>query len=167
MKPTAPRPHRWSWWLGSLVLLGLALACWQVLASLRYHWNWAGIWEQRELMLRGWGWTIGISLVALLGTIVLGLLLAAGQEAKEPVTRSVCRIFVELVRGTPLLTQLLLGYYVVAAAFQLNDKIAAGILLLVVFESAYMAEILRGGVASIERGQWDAARALGLNRWQT
>jgi len=153
--------------LGLIVLLLLALASWQVLASLRYQWNWAGIWEQREIMLRGWGLTILISLGALLGTLIFGLILAIGQETKEPVTRTVCRGYVELIRGTPLLTQLLLGYYVIAAAFNLDNKIIAGILLLTAFEAAYMAEILRGGVASIERSQWDAARALGLDRRQT
>jgi len=153
--------------LGLLVLLVLGLACWQVLASLRYQWNWAGIWEQREIMLRGWGLTILISLGALLGTLVFGLILAIGQETKEPVTRAICRGYVELIRGTPLLTQILLGYYVIAAAFHLDNKIIAGILLLTAFEAAYMAEILRGGVASIERSQWVAARALGLDRRQT
>ncbi len=153
--------------LGSLIMLVLGLACWQVLASLRYHWNWAGIWEQRGLLMRGWGLTILISLGALIGTVLFGLLLAIGQEAKEPVLRSVCLGYVELIRGTPLLTQLLLGYYVIAAAFHIDNKILAGIILLTSFEAAYMAEILRGGVASIERAQWDAARALGFDRKQT
>lgn len=153
--------------LSLVVLAVFALACWFVLASLRYSWNWAGIWEQRGVMARGWLLTIGIAAAALVGTFILGLLLAAGQEVREPVTRTVCRVFVELVRGTPLLTQLLLGYYVIGAAFHLNDKVLAGILLLAIFESAYMAEILRGGVASIEKAQWDAATALGLSRSQT
>ena len=153
--------------LSALVLVALAFVCWHILASLRYSWNWVAIWDQREIMLRGWMLTIGISAAALFGTILFGLLLAAGQQAHEPVTRTVCRAYVELIRGTPLLTQLLLGYYVIGAAFQLNDKVLAGILLLVSFESAYMAEILRGGVASIEKSQWDAATALGLNRSQT
>ena len=152
---------------GFLVMLVLGLACWQVLASLRYHWNWAGSWEQRELLVRGWGLTILISLGALIGTVLFGLLLAIGQEAKEPVLRSVCRAYVELIRGTPLLTQLLLGYYVIAAAFHIDNKVLAGIILLTSFEAAYMAEILRGGVASIERAQWDAARALGFDKQQT
>lgn len=153
--------------LSIVVLAAFALACWYILASLRYSWSWAGIWEQRGVMASGWLLTIGIATAALLGTLVFGLALAAGQEVREPVTRTVCRVYVELVRGTPLLTQLLLGYYVVGAAFHLNDKVLAGIVLLVAFESAYMAEILRGGVASIEKAQWDAATALGLNRSQT
>lgn len=153
--------------LSLLVLLLLGLASWQVLASLRYHWSWAGIWEQREILLRGWLMTIVIAVGALIGTILCGLLLALGQESKEPVLRTVCRGYVELIRGTPLLTQLLLGYYVIAAAFHVDNKILAGILLLTSFEAAYMAEILRGGVASIERSQWDAARALGFDKQQT
>jgi polar amino acid transport system permease protein len=156
-----------SLFLGILVLLAFSLASWQILVSLRYHWNWTGIWEQRELLLRGWGTTLLISLGALLGTILFGLILALGQESKEPVLRTLCRGYVELIRGTPLLTQLLLGYYVIAAAFHIDHKILAGILLLTSFEAAYMAEILRGGVASIERSQWDAARALGFDNRQT
>ena len=153
--------------LATITLAILALACWQILASLRYSWNRSAIWEQREIMFHGWLRTIGIAAVALIGMVLFGLLLAAGQQVREPVTRTVCRIYVELVRGTPLLTQLLLGYYVIASAFQINDKLLAGILLLTAFESAYVAEILRGGVASIEKAQWDAASALGLSRSQT
>jgi polar amino acid transport system permease protein len=160
-------PTRRTWIVSALVLIVFALVCWNVLASLRYSWNWKGIWEQRGVIISGWFLTIGISAAALIGTFIFGLILAAGQEARDPVARSVSRIYVEVVRGTPLLTQLLLGYYVVGAAFQLNDKVTAGILLLVSFEAAYMAEILRGGVASIEKTQWDAAKALGLSRAQT
>ena len=153
--------------LGAFGVALLALACWHILASLRYSWHWENMWEQREILLRGWLLTIGIAAAALVGTLVLGLVLAAGQEVREPVTRTVCRVYVEVIRGTPLLTQLLLGYYVIGAAFRLDDKVLAGILLLVCFEAAYMAEILRGGVASIEKAQWDAATALGLSRAQT
>lgn len=153
--------------LGALVLAGVALVCWYVLASLRYNWYWESLWEQRDALWRGWWLTIGICAAALVGAVIFGLLLAAGQGCRQPVLRMVCRGYVEIVRGTPLLTQLLLGFYVVAAAFHLNDKVIAGILLLISFEGAYMAEIMRGGVASIERAQWDAAKALGFDRSQT
>ena len=159
-------PRR-TFFFSAIALAAFAFACWHILASLRYSWHWSALWEQREIMLRGWTLTIGISAAALLGTLIFGLVLAAGQQVHEPVTRTICRAYVELIRGTPLLTQLLLGYYVIGAAFHLDDKVFAGILLLVSFESAYMAEILRGGVASIEKAQWDAATALGLSRAQT
>lgn len=149
------------------MLLGFGWLCWQIFISLKYSWNWSGMWEQRVLLMRGWWMTLGISAGALVGTLAFGLMLAAGQSAKEPVLRFLCRAYVELIRGTPLLTQLLLGYYVVANALHIDSKIWAGILLLTSFEGAYLAEIFRGGVASIEKGQWDAARALGFTPWQT
>ena len=149
------------------MLLGFGLLCWQIFISLKYSWNWSGMWEQRALLMRGWWMTLGISAGALVGTLVFGLMLAAGQSSKEPVLRFLCRAYVELIRGTPLLTQLLLGYYVVANALHIDSKIWAGILLLTSFEGAYLAEIFRGGVASIEKGQWDAARALGFTPVQT
>lgn len=125
------------------------------------------MWEYRTLLWKGWAVTILISLGALVGSFLFGLLLAAGQRAAAAPIRLLCRAYVELIRGTPLLTQLLLGYYVVANAFRIDDKILAGILLLTSFEGAYMAEILRGGVESIDKNQWDAAKAVGFDRWQS
>ena len=55
--------------LGSLVFALLALACWHILASLRYSWHWENMWEQREILLRGWLLTIGIAAAALVGTL--------------------------------------------------------------------------------------------------
>jgi polar amino acid transport system permease protein len=154
-------------YLGVLAFAMLTLLCVQVFLATQYHWNWAGIWEQRALLLRGWGMTLGIAAGALVCTLLFGLILAAGQSARDPLLRLICRGYVEVIRGTPLLTQLLLGYYVVGTALHLESKLWAGILLLTSFEGAYLAEILRGGVASIERGQWDAARALGFTQQQT
>ncbi len=150
------------------VLLALgSLLCWQIFATLRYQWNWSGVWADRQLLLKGWGVTVLLAAGAMVGSVLLGLLLAAGQRVKDPVIRWTCRGYVGLIRGTPLLTQLLIGYYIVANALQLDSKIVAGILLLTAFEAAYLAEILRGGVESIEKAQWDAARAVGFSRWQT
>ncbi len=171
LAPPMPMPPslfpRASYWLGALVLVLVCALSWQIFISLRYHWNWVGMWAQRALLIQGWWLTLLISAGALIGTILLGLLLAAGQSCREPVLRTLSRLYVEIIRGTPLLTQLLLGYYVVGAALHLDHKVWAGIVLLTCFEGAYLAEIIRGGVASIERGQWDAARALGFSPWQT
>jgi polar amino acid transport system permease protein len=156
----------------SLLLSGclfalLAVLCWQVFASVKYHWNWRGIWEFRGSLLKGWGLTLLISAGALVGSGVLGLALTAGQRSGQPALRWLCRAYVEIIRGTPLLTQLLIGYYIVADAMGLESKILAGIVLLTCFEGAYMAEMLRGGVESIEKSQWEAAKAVGFDRWQT
>ena len=76
------------------------------------------------------------------------------------------RVYVELIRGTPLLVQLLIGFYVVATAVGLENRYVAGVLLLSLFSGAYMAEIFRGGLDAIPKAQIDSGRAIGLTPWQ-
>jgi len=74
---------------------------------------------------------------------------------------------VEVIRGTPLLVQLLIGFYVIANAVGLENRYVVGVLVLSLFSGAYMAEIFRGGLAAIPTTQRDAARAIGLTPWQS
>lgn len=76
-------------------------------------------------------------------------------------------MYVELVRGTPLLVQLLVGFYVVANAVGIENRYVVGALVLSLFSGAYMAEIFRAGLAAIPAGQRDSARAIGLTPWQS
>jgi len=76
-------------------------------------------------------------------------------------------VYVELIRGTPLLVQLLIGFYVIASAVGLENRFVVGVLVLSLFSGAYMAEIFRGGLAAIPKTQIDAARAIGLSPLQT
>jgi polar amino acid transport system permease protein len=77
------------------------------------------------------------------------------------------RVYVEVIRGTPLLVQLLIGFYVVASAVGLENRYLVGTLVLALFSGAYMAEIFRSGLDAIPRAQLDSARAIGLSPWQT
>jgi polar amino acid transport system permease protein len=83
--------------------------------------------------------------------------------------QAAARVYVELIRGTPLLVQLLIGWYVVAAALRMgtDQRYLVGVLVLSLFSGAYMAEIFRGGLDAIPRAQIDSARAIGLTPWQT
>jgi polar amino acid transport system permease protein len=133
----------------------------------RYEWNWAGAWEYRGQFLRGWLVTLAIAAGAMVVSLVVGLLLMAGRRAPLAPLRSFCWLVVELVRGTPLLVQLLIGYYVVAQWLRIGEPLVVGMLLLGLFEGAYLAEIFRGAVESIGASQREAARAVGLDTWQT
>ncbi len=162
------------------VLVALALIalvgwiCTAVFATLRTDTHWSKAWEYRETLWRGWLVTLGISFAALLGSIVFGLLFMLGQRSPLVVVRWTCRAFLEFVRDTPLLVHLLFGYFVIFAPLisrplgehGLDDKLIIGILLLSVFEGAYLGEILRGGVESIPRTQWESARAVGFSPFQ-
>jgi polar amino acid transport system permease protein len=140
---------------------------WLAAARVDYDWNWQGVWEYREMFLKGWLATVMISLAALVGSGLIGVVGAVCLQSRNLLLGAVVRVYVELIRGTPLLVQLLIGFYLVATAVGLENRYVAGALILALFSGAYMVEIFRGGLAAIPRGQHDAAAAIGLSRWQS
>ncbi len=155
-------------WLAHVVVVAVfaalvAAAC----ARVEYAWNWAGVWEYRQKFVQGWLTTVGISLAALVVSTLVGGVTALCLASRRPLVEACGRVYVELIRGTPLLVQLLIGFYVVASAVGLENRYVVGVLVLSMFSGAYMAEIFRGGLAAIPRTQRDSARAIGLTPWQT
>ncbi|MCH1504383.1 MAG: amino acid ABC transporter permease [Verrucomicrobiales bacterium] len=153
----------------ALGLLLLAATCGFfvfVFSRLRYQWSWAGMAEYSGQLFQGWLVTLGISLGALVVSALLGVLLMIGQRTPFASVRGFTTCYVELIRGTPLLVQLMIGYYVVSNALGLDNKIWIGIFLLSLFSSAYICEILRGGIESVGKEQIESARAVGFNRAQ-
>jgi polar amino acid transport system permease protein len=158
--------------LAIAALLGVAFTA--VFGALGAQTDWHTAWEYRETLWRGWLVTLGISVAAFFGSIVFGLLFLLGQRSPLVVVRWCCRGFLEFVRDTPLLVHLLFGYFVIFAPLVSrplaeagwDDKLLIGILLLSLFEGAYLGEILRGGVDSIPKTQWESARAVGFDRMQ-
>jgi polar amino acid transport system permease protein len=154
-------------WLAHTIVVclfaaGIALA----FARVGYQWNWAGVWEYRGLLVRGWLTTVAVSLAALAASILVGAVAAAMLRSSRPLVEAAARVYVELIRGTPLLVQLLIGFYVVASAVGLDNRYVAGVLVLALFSGAYMAEIFRGGLDAIPRAQIDSGRAIGLSPGQ-
>ena len=82
----------------------LALACLQVPGD----WNWSGVWAYRQKFVQGWLVTLGLSVAALVLSVLIGLVVALLLAARNPLVEATGRIYVELIRGTPLLVQLLL-----------------------------------------------------------
>jgi polar amino acid transport system permease protein len=158
--------------IGLMVLFGWL--CSVIFALLGTQTDWSKAWEYRETLWRGWLVTLKISFAALGGSIFFGLLFMLGQRSPLVVVRWTCRAFLEFVRDTPLLVHLLFGYFVIFAPLVsrplgeqgFDDKLIIGVLLLSVFEGAYLGEILRGGVESIPRTQWESARAVGFSPLQ-
>jgi len=155
-------------WLAHLIVVvlfatGIALAFWRV----GYAWNWAGVWDYRQKFVQGWLTTVGLSVAALAGSIAIGGVAAFMLRSRQPLVEAAARIYVELIRGTPLLVQLLIGFYVVASAVGLENRYVVGVAVLALFSGAYMAEIIRGGLDAIPKTQLDSARAIGLTPGQT
>jgi polar amino acid transport system permease protein len=135
--------------------------------AVHYKWNWQGVWVYRTQFIDGWLTTLGISAVSLVCSCLLGLILALLRSTRILPLKYLARIYVEVIRGTPLLVQLLIFWYVVATAFGLENRYVAGILILSGFSGAYISEIIRAGIESVGASQRDSARAIGLTTAQT
>lgn len=151
----------------ALAILLLSLVFALSFHHLAYRLRWDAIWQYRALFWQGWLVTVAISLASLVLSVVIGLVSALLRRSPVLVLRYFARIYVELVRGTPLLVQILIFYYVVADAFGMSDRYVAGVLILSVFSGAYISEIIRAGIESVGKSQLESARAIGLTRAQT
>ncbi len=144
--------------------------------DLGYHWQWFRV--PRYLLattedgvvvgplLRGLGVTLHITGISLVLAFVLGLTTALLRLSGSPLGRLVSRVYLELVRNTPLLVQLFFIYFVLAPVLQISAFTSA-VLALSLFEGAYASEIFRAGILAIHRSQWEAAYSLGLDPWRT
>lgn len=156
-----------------------AVLVWGFAASaegLGYHWQWYAV--PRHLLtwgadgpaagplLRGLALTLQLAGAALPLTFCLGLAACLLALSDSFTARAVSRLYLEAIRNTPLLIQIFVIWFVAAPLLDMG-RFAAGVLALTLFEGAYAAEIMRGAILSLPRGQWEASHALGLSRAQT
>lgn len=137
------------------------------MSGIGYAWDFSFLWAYRGLILTG----LGVTIAYTIGTIVLGLIvgLITGllRLSRNPVITAPLVAYVEIFRCTPLLVQIVWFYYALPVVIGLDIPAhMAAVLVLSLYTGAFYAEIIRGGVISIERGQWDAARAIGMRRGQ-
>ena len=118
-------------------------------------------WRLGPLMWGLWTtmWLSGVSSVL---ALLIGLITGLCRISKNLTLRGLAVIYVEFIRGTPLLVQIFIAYFFIGTVFNLNRNVA-GVGALAVFAGAYVAEIVRAGIQSIPRGQMEAARSLGMN----
>lgn len=116
-------------------------------------------------ILNGLWVTLKISFFAGILTFVLGTLFAFMRLSSYQFLKDIATVYIAVVRGTPLLVQIFLFYFIVANIFEL-ERFVAGVLSLGIFFGAYMAEILRGAIQSIDKGQLEAASSLGISHFQ-
>lgn len=144
-----------------------ATFCFFFFVLLGHDYRWDAILPYAGNLFSGWGTTVLVSAAALVLSILIGAGLTAGQLTDFKPARWLSRSYVEIVRGTPLLTQILIGYYLVAPVLQWENKFSVGVVILAAFAGAYLSEIFRAGIVSIPRSQWESARAIGLTGSQT
>lgn len=113
--------------------------------------------------------TFTISILALMTSFPIGILLALGRRSNLPVIKGLSVGFIEFFRGTPFITTLFMASVVVPLFLPSGvviDRFIRIMVGMVFFQSAYLAEVIRGGLQSIHKGQYEASQAMGLNYWQ-
>jgi polar amino acid transport system permease protein len=181
MTPSASRPDRpFPYWLAAAVVLAVAGAVF-IAADEIYN-------QIARTIAQGIGITVMVTLVAFALASALGLLIAVAGRSRSVIAREVSRFYIEIIRGVPMLVLLFYIAFVGAPALvallnvmttPLRDAGLVGpmvtrdfpliwraVLALTIGYSAFLAEIFRAGIQSVDRGQLEASRALGLNRWQ-
>lgn len=128
-----------------------------------YTWGFEYLWAFRYIVLKGVGISIAYCVATLLAGLIIGLFTGLSLLSKHRILFFPVRFFVEIFRCTPLMVQLIWMYYALPVVVGVNIPAwLAGGLALTFYGSAFFTEIFRGGVQSIDFGQWDAGRALGM-----
>ena len=127
--------------------------------------RWKYLWD-------GLGTTLKVTLFALIAGLVLGFLVAVVRSTYDKTGRfkianAICKIYLTVIRGTPVLVQLLIIYFVIFASSRNIDKSLVAVIAFGVNSGAYVAEIFRAGIMSIDNGQFEAGRSLGFNYTRT
>ena len=129
-----------------------------------------------NMMIQGYKNTIIISFFSLILSVILGLIIAIMKKSKSYTLKFLATSFSEIIIGTPLLVQIIIFYYFVGTAFRLGDfhigsfkvdsSYTIGTLILSIFYGAFVAEIFRAGIESIDKQQWESAESLGFTKLQ-
>ena len=115
---------------------------------------------------KGFILTIELSLMSLLLSLAVGFVSALGSRSRFLPLSYFCKVYVQFIRGTPLIMQIYLFFYVIGTAWGVTNRFWAGVIILSIFEGAYISEIIRAGLNSIDATQLEAADAVGLSHGQ-
>ncbi len=119
-----------------------------------------------ELILEGISTTVKTSLLAVIIGVLIGMIIALCSLSKSKILRTISKVYTDIIRGTPSVTQLLIIYFIVFASSSLPKWVVASVAF-GINSGAYVSEIIRAGIMSIDKGQTEAGRSLGMTHTQT
>jgi polar amino acid transport system permease protein len=176
-----PVRHPWRWVSAVVVLVLAAMVVNALITNKNFHWSVVGQYLFSQPILRGVWWTIVLTVSSMVIASILALLLAVMRRSDNPVMRYVSWTYIWFFRGTPVFTQLIFWGFISVLYPKLSAGVPFGpefwhfttadlvtasraaILGLALNEAAYLAEIVRAGLGSVDSGQSEAARALGMH----
>ena len=154
-----------------LIRAGLTLAiavfvAW-ALAQSDYDFEFDKVWRYKNAFIKGLGLTLAATAAAYVIGLIVGVGVALARLSPLLPVRHLGDLYVEIIRGTPFLAQLAIAYFGIAPLLGIDNKFVVGAAALGLFAAAYIGEIFRAGIESVDRGQVEAARTLGMGRTQT
>jgi general L-amino acid transport system permease protein len=165
MIPLFIKQFPWKLWLGVFVLFGYPVIAFYLFSG--------GVFGLEHVETSRWGGltlTLVLASVGMAASFPLGILLALGRRSSMPIVKSVCVVFIEFWRGVPLITVLFMSSVMLPLFLPEGtnfDKLLRAMIGISLFQSAYMAEVVRSGLQAIPKGQYEAAQAMGLSYWQS
>ena len=174
--PASAQVARSLWQIAQAITL-FAVIAWLIhagAAAMEYRWQWyrVGPFFYRIIdgefipgpLIKGIIVTVQLAGVSSVLSILIGALTAIGRLSNSIAGRAIATTYLEIIRNTPLLVQLFMFYFVLAPIFGI-DRFWAGVLCLAAFEGSFAAEIIRGGIQAVARGQYEAGDATGLSKF--
>ncbi len=165
MIPLFIKSFKYKFYLGAFILI-----IYPIIAYILIH---GGSFGLEIVETNKWGGlmlTLILSAVGIVAALPLGIMFALGRRSEMPIVKSVSVIYIEFWRGVPLITVLFMSSVMLPLFFAEGtsfDKLLRAMIGLILFQTAYMAEVIRGGLQAIPKGQYEAAQALGLSYWKT
>ena len=150
--------------LGIILLFVFPLVAYTLLDG-----TWLGLPEARSSEWGGFLLTFILASVGIVAAFPISVMMALGRRSEMPIIRSICIFYIELWRAAPLITILFMASNLLPLFFPAGvhyDKVARALIAITLFQSAYMAEAIRGGLQAIPKGQYEAADGLGLGYWK-
>ncbi len=153
----------------NLLLLSIILIVffWFALSRVGVTFDFSYVYTYRIRMIDGFLMTVYLSVASLFLSLALGTLTATMQSSKLLIFKYMSKFYVAIIRGTPLIVQIYLFHYIVGTAFGLENRFLSGVIILSLFEGAYISEIIRGSLLSLDSAQLEAAKAVGFTKNQT
>ena len=152
-----------------LLLGAFVIFVYPFIAFALVHGEWLGLEVATTDQWGGFMLTFFLAAGGIVAAFPIGILMALGRRSEMPIIRTICVSYIEFWRGTPLITVLFMASVMLPLFFPAEvdfDKVARALIGITMFQSAYTAEAIRGGLQAIERGQFEGADSLGLGYWK-
>lgn len=150
-----------------LLVMIVGLILWYSLLSIGVVFDFSFISEYSQRIYKGFLTTIQLSIASLLLSLAIGIITAICHSSKVLIVKYASIGYVQFIRGTPLIMQIYLFFYIIGTAFGIENRFISGVIILSIFEGAYISEIIRGSLLCIDASQIEAARAVGFTKKQT